>query len=57
MRSLSLWRNDMNYLVNCNRKDFYFICASKAYALKAYFEAVGLEATVEAVYIVTKDES
>ena len=40
------------YVVSCNQKHFYFECASQAYALKAYFETVGLEATVEFVSVI-----
>ena len=34
------------YMVHCNHRAFPFLQASDAYALRAHFEAVGLEATI-----------
>ena len=40
------------YCVDCNNRQFYFECPSKAYALKAFFQEVGLEASVEFVKLI-----
>lgn len=40
------------YIVTCNMKQFYFDCPTEAYALKAFFEGVGLEADVDFVKLI-----
>ena len=34
------------YVVHCNHRAFPFLQASEAYALRAHFEAVGLDTTI-----------